>query len=73
MISNFKNRSLSGGVVNKTADQNDCPDNTLAGGCESLGACPATFWCRPYKATSLGDNNCASVIHPHTCAPIICN
>ncbi|MGH1386378.1 hypothetical protein [Kordia sp.] len=40
VISNFKNRSLFGGVANLTADVKDCPDNTLAIGCKSLGACP---------------------------------
>ena len=28
-----------------TANLKDCPDNTLALGCGSLGACDDTFWC----------------------------
>ncbi|MBC8754993.1 hypothetical protein H2O64_09945 [Kordia sp. YSTF-M3] len=39
VVSNFKNRSLSGGAA-ITADVKDCPDNTLADGCKTLGACP---------------------------------
>ncbi|QHI35170.1 hypothetical protein IMCC3317_05160 [Kordia antarctica] len=63
VISNFKNRSLSGGAVAITADQNQCPDNTLAGGCGSLGACPITFWC----PTEYSLNNCDIKSLPHAC------
>ncbi|MBC8755491.1 hypothetical protein H2O64_12510 [Kordia sp. YSTF-M3] len=49
---NLNKRSISslkfqviGGRANLTADVKDCPDNTLAKDCESLGACPDSFWC----------------------------
>ncbi|QHI37069.1 hypothetical protein IMCC3317_24470 [Kordia antarctica] len=44
-ISNLK-FTVIGGRANKTADVKDCPDNTLAKDCESLGACPDSFWCQ---------------------------
>lgn len=43
-ISNLKFEVI-GGAANKTADVNDCPDNTLAKDCGSLGYCPDSFWC----------------------------
>lgn len=45
-ISNLKVHVI-GGRANLTADVKDCPDNTLAKDCESLGACPDSFWCQP--------------------------
>ena len=36
-----------------TADIKDCPDNTLALGCESIGACPDSYWCDPHSDGSV--------------------
>ena len=30
----------------QSANVRDCPDNTLAVGCESLGACNDSYWCQ---------------------------
>lgn len=45
-ISSLKHHDVIGGLANITADVKDCPDNTLAKDCKSLGACPDTFWCQ---------------------------
>lgn len=66
VISNFKNRSLSGGAANLTADVKDCPDNTLAADCGSLGACPVSFWCPPIKFSD-SPNDC-----DHRTLQIVC-
>lgn len=39
-----------------TADIRDCPDNTLAVGCGSIGACPDSYWC-PVHEDSIGTTN----------------
>ncbi len=41
-----------GGRANLTADVKDCPDNTLAKDCESLGYCPDSFWCQEPSGSS---------------------
>jgi hypothetical protein len=64
VISNFKNLSLAGGAVAITADVKDCPDNTLAADCGSLGVCPVSFWCPPIEYSK---DNCEIISLRHAC------
>ncbi|WP_238528703.1 hypothetical protein U8527_20565 [Kordia algicida OT-1] len=50
----MKFHDVVGGRANLTADVKDCPDNTLAKDCESLGYCPDSFWCQEPSSSSDG-------------------
>ncbi len=64
IISNFSYHDIRGGAVAITVDVKDCPDNTLAANCESLGVCPNTFWCPPIEYSK---DNCEIISLRHAC------